>query len=353
MISFYPGPSQTHPELPSFLQEAGTSGILSVNHRSPEFVELSKQTITLLKDRLNVPKNYEVYFTSAATECWEIISQSFLSAYSYHIYNGAFGEKWFNYRKKLGNNADAHAFSPQKMLGLNNLKIPDHTGIICLTQNETSNATQVSQRLIQKVKTRYQKALICVDATSSMAGIELKWKCADIWYASVQKCFGLPAGMAIMVCSPKAIERAKQLNHRAHYNNLVSIHEKMQDWQTTHTPNVLNIFLLNRVMQASDPIKVISNRLKNRQQKLWQQLVRIGLKPLIATTRLRSQTVLAIKTNPEQVAQIKEKAKSAGFLLGNGYGSWKENTFRIANFPAISDAQMDALIHFLQENFAD
>jgi phosphoserine aminotransferase len=52
-------------------------------------------------------------------------------------------------------------------------------------------------------------ALIAVDATSSMAGVELDWQSADIWFASVQKCFGLPAGMAVMVCSPRALQYAE------------------------------------------------------------------------------------------------------------------------------------------------
>ena len=347
MISFYPGPSKVYPEIGRYMQEAVESGLLSANHRSPTFVEMSKNTIQTLKEKLEIPSTYTVFFTSSATECWEVIGQSFISQLSFHIYNGAFGEKWCKYRSKLSNNVVGHQFSPQRMLGLNQLHVPQQTGLICLTQNETSNGTQIRNRIIQKVKTRYPQSLICVDATSSMAGARLAWKSADIWYASVQKCFGLPAGMAVMVCSPKAIERALELNHNQHYNSLVFMQEKMLDWQTTYTPNILNIFLLGKVMEQVKPIKSGYQKLKNRASDFYQFCQKIGLKPLIETSRLRSDTVIALKGSEDWVKSVKQAALEQQITLGNGYGQWKPTTVRIANFPAITDEEFEQLKQFL------
>ena len=97
MISFYPGPSRVHTEVPAYVRDAYDEGILSINHRSDEFVQMCERTIGLLKERLNVPKDYTIFFTGSATECWEIIAQSLITDKSYHIYNGAFGQKWFDY----------------------------------------------------------------------------------------------------------------------------------------------------------------------------------------------------------------------------------------------------------------
>ena len=79
MISFYPGPSRVHDEIPGYVKDAHKLGILSINHRSPEFVKMSEKTIRLLKQKLNIPKTYTVFFTSSATECWEIIAQSLIT----------------------------------------------------------------------------------------------------------------------------------------------------------------------------------------------------------------------------------------------------------------------------------
>ena len=76
MISFYPGPSRVHEEIPDYVKEAYREGILSINHRSEEFMSMSEKTISLLKNKLEIPKNYSVFYTTSATECWEIIAQS-------------------------------------------------------------------------------------------------------------------------------------------------------------------------------------------------------------------------------------------------------------------------------------
>jgi len=107
MISFYPGPSQIYLQVKDFMLEAADSGILSANHRSPEFVDLSKECQQLIRKKLDIPSNYSIFYTSSATECWEIISESFIDASSLHIFNGAFGEKWYQYRKKIMPNAFA------------------------------------------------------------------------------------------------------------------------------------------------------------------------------------------------------------------------------------------------------
>ncbi len=101
MLSFYPGPSKIYPQVKSFLNDAVESGILSVNHRSSVFQDLCKKTVTELGIKLEIPQDYSVYFVSSATECWEIISQSFIEKESTHLFNGSFGKKWFDITKKL------------------------------------------------------------------------------------------------------------------------------------------------------------------------------------------------------------------------------------------------------------
>ncbi|MDW8288121.1 MAG: aminotransferase class V-fold PLP-dependent enzyme, partial [Flammeovirgaceae bacterium] len=191
---------------------------------------------------------------------------------------------------------------------------------------------------------------ICVDATSSMAGIQLDWLSADIWFASVQKCFGLPAGLAVLICSPRAIQKAQELQHLQHYNSLVFMARMAEVYQTTYTPNVLNIFLLKKLMQTREPIDKVAHKIKQRADKLCQTLLRMGYTCLIADRRLRSDTVIALKDHPEKITFLKKTALQEGFLLGNGYGKWKENTFRIANFPAISDEAMEKLLAFLKKH---
>lgn len=348
MISFYPGPSRVDQKIPLYVREAYDRGILSINHRSETFVKMYSQTIDLLKEKLNIPADYSILFTSSATECWEIIAQSLIETNSYHFYNGAFGKKWFEYTKKLKPAAIGYEFDIENELKTGELDLSSEPGVICITQNETSNGTQVENSRIAKLRKKYPNHLIAVDATSSMAGIQLDFLQADVWYASVQKCFGLPAGLGVMVCSPAAVEAAKKLNEKKHYNSLSFMIEMMEMRQTTLTPNVLGIYLLMRVMNKRKPIDKIEKKLHKR-LKQYEELFDGNDKYtfLVENKKVRSETVVVIKGSKEDIEEIKEKAQDKGIVLGNGYGEYKESTFRIANFPALEKLEIKKLTKFL------
>ncbi len=347
MVSFYPGPSRVHDEIPRYVKDAARLGIMSINHRSEEFVAISKKTIALLKQKLGIPKTYTVFFTSSATECWEIIAQSWITDKSYHFYNGSFGQKWFDYTHRIKPGASANPYDREEALDPSTLIFEGAGSIICLTQNETSNGTQVSNNAIAAIKKNNPNHLIAIDATSSMAGIILDFKSADIWFASIQKCFGMPAGLGLMICSPHAISRAKEINNTHYYNSVVFMDAMMEKWQTPYTPNVLSIYLLMRVLEKMRPIREVHKITLNR-YKEWSSFFQKSntLKLLIKNKLVHSYTVLPIEGQPESISKIKQKAKKNGFLLGEGYGDLKSTTFRIANFPAIKETEIKKLIRF-------
>lgn len=349
MISFYPGPSRIHDEIPRYVKEAAKEGILSMNHRSPEFIALAKKTAALFRKKLSVPGNYTILYTSSATECWEIIAQSLIVEKSYHFFSGAFGKKWFEYTLAINKNAEALLFSREEQLNPNDFSFPYQQAVVCLTHNETSNGTQLSNAVLKQFRSKNPRALIAVDATSSMAGVQLDFKQADIWFASVQKCFGLPAGLAIMVCSPQAIARAKAIQEKVHYNSMASMIAMMEKWQTTHTPNVMTIYLLMRVLENAKGIREVHKTTVERYKK-WETYAENTnlLKPLIENKQVRSLTVLPLQGEAKAIDLIKKRAKKQGFLLGEGYGDLKQSTLRIANFPAIKSREINGLMAFLQ-----
>jgi len=351
MITFYPGPSKIYEKIPDYLSEACASDILSTNHRSVQFMEMCKKTVELLHTKLNIPENYSILFTSSATECWEIISQSFIETGkgSLHTYNGAFGKKWFEYAFKLNNNSSNFTFKKENEISLSTLPDSISKDVICLTQNETSNGTQIHNVQIKIVQQKYEESLIAVDVTSSLGGIELKWENADIWFASVQKCLGLPAGMGLLIVSPRAIEKAKKINDYKFYNSFLFMYENILKFQTHYTPNVLSIFLLMRVMEEVENIKEIDIKIKKRTTK-WFDFFKnhCSLKLLIENNFVRSDTIITITAeNDEIISEYKKKALLSGIILGNGYGEWIDNTIRIANFPQINDSEIQKLMEVL------
>jgi phosphoserine aminotransferase len=347
-VTFYPGPSKVYPQLSRYMQDAFTQGILSINHRSATFMDICRKAIEHTEAKLNIPAGYKVLFVSSATECWEVIAQSLTSRRSFHLYNGAFGQKWMEYAQKIRPDSNGYKFDVNQLLSAGNLQVPEDAECIAITQNETSNGTQVPDSIIAAFKQHYPDLLIAVDATSSLGGIHLDFTAADVWFASVQKCLGLPAGLGLLIVSPKALEKARELGDNKYYNSLLFMNENIEKYQTHYTPNVLNIYLLMRVMEEVEPIGLIDKRTR-QQAHAWYHFFEkyTSVSPVVNNTAVRSDTVIAIGADKQQIAAIKEKTKQAGITLGNGYGAWKETTFRIANFPAISLQEIHDLQHCL------
>jgi phosphoserine aminotransferase len=345
MLSFYPGPSKVHPEALDFIREAFDQGIVSINHRSERFESLLKDTLEILHEKWNIPSDYTIYFVSSATEAWEIVAQSLIEKKSLHLFNGAFGKKWAHYTKQIFPEALSIAFDAQA--GLETVYPESMNGIdtVCLVQSETSNGT--GQNI---TRAPFGDALITVDATSSMGGIELPWNEADVWLASVQKCLGIPAGLGIMICSPKALARAEKLGHRFHYNDVLLMEENRKRFQTHYTPNVLSIYVLNRLTHHLPNIKQIDFQTRKKMEiweEYWAKNTSWDLTCLIENPALRLPTVLALKGDTANIHRIQQKCLSANIELGKGYGEWQSNTVRIANFPSHTEKDIQTLIKLL------
>lgn len=350
-ITFYPGPSKVYPQVAQYMQEAYQSGILSVNHRSAPFMEICRKTIELTKSKLSIPQDYTLIFVSSATESWAILAQSLVKKQSFHLYNGAFGQKWMEYSQKIHPQVGGYNFDVQEKLQPEGVEIPASAEIICLTQNETSNGTQVSNEVINAFKQKYPSKLIAVDATSSIGGIILDFAAADIWFGSVQKCLGLPAGLGLLICSPSVVAKAREIGDNRYYNSFLFLYDNIQKFQTSYTPNVLGIYLLMKVMENVEPITKVASRIKGQAEEWYAFLDGLeSVEALIENREVRSDTVVVVKGKEGIIKDSKERAKGQGIVLGNGYGLWKETTFRLANFPAITEEEIQKVKEFLAEN---
>jgi phosphoserine aminotransferase len=112
---------------------------------------------------------------------------------------------------------------------------------------------------------------------------------------------------------------------------------------------VLGIYLLMRVLQKSKPIRAVHARsvaLANEWNHYFSSDKRLRL--FIQTPKVRSHTVICITAEEALISMIKQKARVSGFLLGEGYGALKNETFRIANFPALKKTEIQKLRSFLK-----
>ena len=343
--TFNPGPAMVYPQVRQFLVDAYDGHILSISHRSKAFEQIYKTLDTNLRDKLGIPDDYAIYTLSSATEVWSVLSESLVQQNSTHLYTGAFGERWFQRAQHITPGAVGHQRPIDHDWAAEDWHQHRDTELLCLTQNETATTAQIPIEVLPDIRETLPDTLIAIDCTSSLAGINLPIKKADIWYASVQKCFGLPAGLSVLIISPRAMERAEEVGFKGQYNALLHIAKRYEKFQNTHTPNVLGMYLLSRLSETLPAISDIHKHVAERMQRLIHFFgSELGWKLVVEKQQNRSLTVLGVQYPQDELSDLKSTMlQKHGVQLGSGYGPLKSNSFRVANFPAIPDEAFDAL----------
>ncbi len=342
--SFQPGPAQLYPEIVHHIREALDEGLLSRYHRDPVWKDLYRSAQEALKTFLQLPAEWLVLFVSSATEAWQILIDATSESPSLHFIQGAFGKRWHALQKNASSFAFAHPVN-EDLPWLEQVEATSkkYAGVafVGAVHVETSRGAILPD--LQALRKAFPSAIIAIDATSSLGGLELPWEAGDVWFASVQKCLGLPPGLAVMILSPAAEERYREYP-RFRYNTLSYLIEKARLHEPPHTPNLLGIYLLARSLPVRPPLNAIHQHLTTRSHRLYQGLTEKGYVLPVPEVYRAPTVVLGSWRDPREAPEKIERLEKEGFYLGRGYGEGSQTHFRIANFPALPDEAYEELL---------
>ncbi len=345
--SFQPGPAQLHPSIPLLLQEALVSGVFTRYHRDEVWVGLFAEAQAALKAHLDVPDDWLVAFCSGATEAWHIWIQTTTDQTALHVTQGAFGERWFSLRAAVSSFARQYGWNFTAPLSE---QIEDLSrrykgvGTIALVQVETSVGAVLPE--LKLWREAFPEALIAVDATSSLGALTLPWEAVDFVFASVQKGLGLPAGMGVLLLSPRCVQLFRDYP-AMHYDSLSRIIQMAQAHQPVSTPNLLGIYLLAKSLPGRSKVAQFASQIIQRAERLYGAIMERGYEPFLPAA-YRAPSVLTFAAgSPERLGKLFEAAEAASLYLGRGYGPHKETTFRVANFPALPDEAYEELLEVI------
>jgi aspartate aminotransferase-like enzyme len=184
------------------------------------------------------------------------------------------------------------------------------------------------------VHEKYPDVLILVDAVSCMAGAKIEFDAwgLDVCLAGVQKCFALPAGLAVCAVSDRARERSKQVEGHGYYFSYAQMDKKYEKHQTPATPAISLIQALNA--QLDDILEAGLDQRWERHKEMAaivQDWARQNF-ALFSDERYLSPTVTNVEnTRGISVAGLNEELRKRGAIISNGYGDLKEKCFRIAH----------------------
>ncbi len=351
-VNFTPGPSKLFYTVADHAKVAFKEGIPSISHRSKKFESIFQKATDGLKELLGVPADYAIFFTSSATEIWEKSLQNLVETSSVHFVNGAFSNRYFEIATQLGKNA----IKIEAALGqdFSSISIENYQSeLIALTQNETSTGVSITNAFIQEVRSKNPAAILAIDAVSSLPYPTIDYEKVDTVFFSVQKGFGLPAGLGVWMVNPKCISKAESLQKKGisigSYHNIPTLLLNAKKNQTTETPNVLGIYLLSCVVEdfLRIGIKKIRQETDYKAAILYQALASHPiLKSFVTNTAAQSKTVIVADCG-EHTERLRTYLSTHGLHAGDGYGELKKAQLRFANFPAHSKEQYELLVDLI------
>ncbi len=350
MKLFTVGPVACRPEV---LQEMSTQ---MFSHRSERYRKLQRDTISRLKDFLET--DGEVFlFPSSGSGVMESTVRNCVKDKMLCCVNGNFGRRYAEIARETGVEAETletekgMATKPE-MLDEKLSSSPD-VEAVSITFNDTSVGLLNPVPELAKVVKNHDK-LLFVDAVSGMAGTEIKvdeWE-LDICFASVQKCFGVPPGLAVGNVSEEALEKSEQMSEKGWYFDLKRYQDYNERKSGTHmTPPIPQVLALNKMLE------LIEEKGKETHFEMYQErnrMIREGVHDLglslFPEEGYRSPTVTCVNAPSHMTGfEIYKEMQDKGFELAKGYGELEDETFRIGNMGHVPFENIESMLENLEE----
>ena len=329
-------------------------------HRSKPYSEMHQIAVEGLQKLLYTKKEC-MLFTSSATGIMESCIRNLIKddEKALFVSIGAFGDRWHQAGVLNGKNAIKKEIEWGKALKPDVLQeelSKDKYSVVFLQSNETSTGVYNPMEELVPIIKDYG-ALVCIDATSSMAGvkIEVDKLNIDVCLASVQKCFALPPGLAVASISEEAFEKANQVKNRGLYFDFLGLKKKNKVNQTPNTPPIPQIRGLVAQLDYFLNQEGLENRFKRHKQlgkrtRIWARDINLEMFP---EKGYESNTVSTMKNTLDiDFGEMIKILLSKGYRIVNGYGSLVNKTFRIGHMGEITIKELEEMLKVLSDIIA-
>lgn len=336
---FIPGPTEALPEV---LNEQTRP---LIGHRHKDYTALYTGIIDKLGKYFETDQHRTV-LTASGTIWMDITARNLVGRKALAGVCGAFSKRMHQSITAAGKEADAlnvdwgKAIKPEMVLDA--LGKGDYD-CVAVVHNETSTGVRNPIGEIgAAIKKEYPDVMFVVDAVSSAGGDYLvpEKLNTDLLFTSTQKCFALPPGLSIAFYSDAAVEKARSIEGRGLYTDLIWIHDYYgKKQQNPTTPNISLMYALDFQLD-----RMLAETPRGRHQRhldMAEYTRRWARRhfEMFPETGYESITVSTIHNIPGlPVVELNGQLAKRGLQIANGYGDLKEKSFRIGH---MGDWQLD------------
>ncbi|GHJ02462.1 phosphoserine transaminase [Streptomyces olivaceus] len=345
---FGAGPSKVRVEALDALAATGTS-LLGTSHRQAPVKNLVGKVREGVRELFRLPDGYEVVLgNGGSTAFWDVATHGLIENKSQHLSFGEFSSKFAKAAKLAPWLAEPTVVSSDP--GTHpEARAEAGVDVYGLTHNETSTGVAMP---VKRVTGADEGALVLVDATSGAGGLPVDVSETDVYYFAPQKSFASDGGLWIGLFSPAAIERAERVHasgrHVPEFFSLPTAIDNSRKNQTYNTPALATLFLLGEQldwMNGQGGLDFTTARTKDSSTRLytWADQSKYAT-PFVSDPAQRSQVIGTIDFSDDiDAAAVAKVLRANGVVDTEPYRKLGRNQLRVAMFPAIDPADVEAL----------
>jgi len=347
---FIPGPTN----VPDRVQRAMVGAM--EDHRSSAFPELTRSVLTDVKKVFKTARGTPILFPSTGTGGWEATLTNTLSPGDLVLAarHGQFSHNWSEMVKRLGFQLEAvdcewgEGVPVERYLEILEKDKAHRIKAVLATHNETSTGVVSDIAAVRRaLDAARHPALLLVDTVSSLACVDFRmdeWG-VDVCVTASQKGLMLPAGLAVICASEKALEasrEAKQPRYFFDFGNMMRAND------TGYFPYTPASTLLRGLRASLDLIEEEGLENVFRRHHYLASGVRAAvlngwkLGVCARAPKWYSDTVTAIVV-PEGIdgAQVIDRAfRRYNLALGSGLAKVAGKVFRIAHLGDLNELML-------------
>jgi alanine-glyoxylate transaminase/serine-glyoxylate transaminase/serine-pyruvate transaminase len=343
---FIPGPTN----IPEILRKA--VDMPTVDHRSSLFGEVLRPALAGVKEIVKTKTGAAFVFPSTGTGGWETAISNTLSPGDrvLAVRNGMFSQRWIDMCQRhdleveiieveWGASAPADRF--EEVLSADSAH---NIKAILVTHNETATGVKSDVAAIRAaIDAADHPSLLFVDGVSSIASMDFRmdqWG-VDVAVTGSQKGFMLPAGLAITVLSPKALEAVENAKLPRTFFDVRDMSNSYFANAYPYTPafGLLNGLKVSSELLLAEGLENVFARHRRIANGVRAAIQAWGLQLCAKSEDVYSETVSAVVTPPgfDATSIVIHAAREYDVAFGTGLGEVAGRVFRIGHLGSMTD----------------
>ena len=347
--NFYAGPSI----LPKFTEDQvveaikdfyGTGiSIMSISHRSKEFVAVMEETMSLFRELLNIPEGYHVMFLgSGASMQFAMVPMNLMNKKAAYLNTGSWANKAMKEARNFGEMVEVASSADKNYSYIpKNYLIPSDADYLHITTNNTIYGTEIKEDMDVEIP-------LVADMSSDIFSRMVDVSKYVLIYGGAQKNLA-PAGVTFVIVKDDALGMVNRtiptmLDYKTH----------IEKGSMFNTPPCLAIFAALQTLKwikNLGGVEVMNKMNREKAELLYSEIERSKIFiPTIANEEDRSIMNVCWVMNKDYAALEKEfleYATERGMTGIKGHRS--VGGFRASIYNALPKDSVEALIALMQE----